>query len=150
MREEDLPDLLPLLRAYCGFYEVAPSDAELLAVCRALLADPAREGVQLLARRRAGGAAAGFATLYWTWDTLGAQRVGVMYDLFVDPGARGTGLADALILACRDRCREHGAGELVWQTALDNHRAQRVYDRLGARRSRWLDYSLPVDSGRER
>jgi GNAT superfamily N-acetyltransferase len=144
-REEDLADLLPLLRGYCDFYEVAPSDADLLALCRALLADPDREGVQLLARRDADGAAVGFTTLYWTWDTLGAGRIGVMHDLFVAPDARGTGLADALILACRDRCREHGARELVWQTALDNERAQKVYDRIGAQRSRWLDYSLPVD-----
>ena len=26
VREEDLDDLLPLMRAYCDFYEVAPSD----------------------------------------------------------------------------------------------------------------------------
>src|SRR4030095_7834040 len=45
-----LPDLLPLVRAYCDFYQVAPSDRELLELARALLADPRREGLQLLAR----------------------------------------------------------------------------------------------------
>ena len=48
--EEDLDDLLPLLRGYCDFYEVAPPDEQLLALCRALIADPEREGVQLIAR----------------------------------------------------------------------------------------------------
>ena len=48
--EDDLADLLPLLRGYCDFYEVAPSDEALLAMCRALIADPEREGVQLIAR----------------------------------------------------------------------------------------------------
>ena len=92
--EQDLDDLLPLLRGYCDFYEVAPPDAQLLALCRALLADPEREGVQLLARD-AGGRAVGFATIFWTWQTLDAGRIGVMNDLFVHPDARGTGLADS-------------------------------------------------------
>ena len=141
----DLPELLPLLRAYCDFYEVAPSDQALVELSRALLADPRHEGLQLLARDDA-GRAVGFATLYWTWQTLAATRVGLMNDLFVAPEARGGGVARALIGACLERCREHGATELIWQTARDNHRAQALYDRLGATRDdRWLDYSLPVD-----
>jgi GNAT superfamily N-acetyltransferase len=141
----DLPELLPLLRAYCDFYQVSPSDRALVELSRALLADPRREGLQLLARDEA-GRAVGFATLYWTWQTLSAGRVGVMNDLYVAAEARGTGVAGALIAACLERCREHGATELVWQTAGDNARAQAVYDRIGATRDdRWLDYSLPVE-----
>ena len=141
--EADLEDLLPLLRGYCDFYEVAPSDDALLAVSRALIADPEREGMQLIARQPHGNAV-GFATLYWTWQTLSAARLGVMNDLFVADEARGTGLADRLIAACRERAARHGARELAWQTAKDNHRAQTVYDRVGGRKSEWLDYSLPV------
>ena len=37
-----------------------------------------------------------------------------------------------------------GATELAWQTAKDNLRAQAVYERVGARRAEWLDYSLAV------
>jgi len=141
--EEDLEDLMPLLRGYCDFYEVDPSDDALLALCRALIADPEREGLQLIARDT-DGRAVGFATLFWTWQTLNAARLGVMNDLFVSEAARGTGLVDRLIAACRERCAEHGAGELAWQTAKDNHRAQAVYERVGGHRSEWLDYSLPV------
>jgi GNAT superfamily N-acetyltransferase len=141
----DLPELLPLLRAYCDFYQVSPSDRALVELSRALLADPRREGLQLLARDDA-GRGVGFATLYWTWQTLSAARVGVMNDLYVAAEARGTGVAGALITACLERCREHGAAELIWQTAKDNARAQALYDRIGATRDdRWLDYSLPVD-----
>jgi GNAT superfamily N-acetyltransferase len=140
----DLPELLPLVRAYCDFYQASPSDRALLELSRALLADPRREGLQLLARDPA-GRAVGFATLYWTWQTLAATRVGVMNDLFVDAEARGMGVAEGLIAACVERCREHGATRLVWQTASDNHRAQAVYARVGATRDdRWLDYDLPV------
>jgi GNAT superfamily N-acetyltransferase len=139
----DLPELLPLMRGYCDFYRVEPSDEDLLAMSRALLRDPELEGFQLLARDDA-GAAVGFATVFWTWSTLSASRIGVMNDLFVTPEARGTGAAEALILACRDRCRERGATTLAWQTAKDNARAQAVYERVGAVREEWVDYSLEV------
>jgi GNAT superfamily N-acetyltransferase len=139
----DLEDLLPLMRAYCDFYEVAPSDEDLLALSRALIADPEREGVQLIARDADdGGAAGGFATIFWTWSTTRGCRIGVMNDLFVTPEARGSGLADALIAACAARCRDRGARTLQWQTAPDNHRAQAVYDRVGGRRSEWVEYDL--------
>jgi ribosomal protein S18 acetylase RimI-like enzyme len=141
--EDDLPDLLALMRAYCDFYAVGPSDEDLLALSRALIADPDREGLQLVARD-AGGAALGFATVYWTWSTTRGARIGVMNDLFVTPQARGMALGEALIAACAERCRERGVASLGWQTALDNTRAQALYDRIGARRSQWLDYDLPV------
>jgi GNAT superfamily N-acetyltransferase len=133
-----------MVRGYCDFYEVAPADDALLAVSRALIADPDREGVQLIARSGE-GEAVGFATIYWSWDTLVAARVGVMHDLFVIPSARGTGAADLLILACLDECRRHGAAKLGWQTARENTRAQRVYERVGATRDEWIDYSLDVN-----
>lgn len=144
VREEDLADLLPLMRGYCDFYAVSPSDDELLALSRALIADPEHEGVQLIARRD--GGAIGFATVFWTWSTLSAARIGVMNDLFVTPDGRGSGVADELIRACAAECTRRGARTLSWQTATDNLRAQAVYERIGARRSQWLDYELPVDA----
>ncbi|MFL5823205.1 MAG: GNAT family N-acetyltransferase [Solirubrobacteraceae bacterium] len=137
----DLDDLLPLMRAYCDFYVVSPSDAGLLSVARVLIDDPQREGIQLLARLPT-GQAAGFATVYWTWSTTGACRIGVMNDLFVAEQARGQGLADQLIEACQAECARNGARRLTWQTAPENHRAQAVYDRVGGTREQWVDYWL--------
>ena len=131
------------MRGYCDFYEVSPSDEALLAMSRALIADPDCEGLQLIGRnddRRA----IGFATIFWTWTTLSASRIGVMNDLFVAGDARGTGLADALIRECVERCRARGATSLGWQTAKDNDRAQAVYERVGGKRSEWVDYSIEV------
>jgi len=140
--EADLEALLPLMRAYCDFYEVSPPDEALLAMSRALIADPEREGVQLLAR--VDGGAVGFATIFWSWATTSAERIGVMNDLYVAPEGRGTGLAEALIEACRAECAARGAGRLTWQTAPDNVRAMKVYDRVGAMREQWVDYWLPA------
>lgn len=139
----DLEALLPLMRGYCDFYETSPGDDELLDLSRSLIDDPEREGLQLLARdgsRRA----VGFATLYWSWSTTDACRIGVMNDLFVAEAARGQGLAERLIEACRQQCARRGARRLTWQTAPDNLRAQAVYDRVGATREQWVDYWLGV------
>lgn len=138
---EDLDDLLPLLRAYCDFYDASPGDEDLIRLSTALIDDPEREGLQLIARDPEGGAV-GFATVYWSWSTTDAARLGVMNDLFVAESARGQGLAERLIDACRAECAKRGARRLVWQTAPDNARAQAVYDRVGATRESWVDYWL--------
>jgi GNAT superfamily N-acetyltransferase len=142
--EADLRDLLPLMRGYCDFYGVDPSDDDLLDMSRELIRSPALDGIQLIARDD-GGRALGFATVFWTWSTLSASRIAVMNDLFVSGEARGGGIADSLIHACADRARERGATSLDWETAGDNERARAVYERVGARRDeRWVGYSIAV------
>jgi ribosomal protein S18 acetylase RimI-like enzyme len=141
--EADLADLLPMMRAYCDFYEVAPGDADLEALARALIADPQHEGMQLIARGE-DGEPLGFATVFWSWQTLSAARAGVMNDLYVVPEARGRGVGRALIEECRRCAADRGTAELVWETAPDNETAQRLYRSLDARESRWLSYSLDV------
>jgi GNAT superfamily N-acetyltransferase len=137
----DLDELLRLMRAYCDFYATAPSDDALLELSRALLEEPAREGVQLIARD-GDGRAVGFATIFWSWDTTEGCRIGIMGDLYVVPEARGHGLADRLIARCRDRCLQRGANRLEWLTAPENLRAQAVYGRVGGIREPWLVYTL--------
>ncbi len=137
--DSDLPELLPMLRAYCDFYRVDPPDDRLLALATTLIENP-DEGVQLIAR--GDGTPLGFATIYWTWQTLHAGRVGVLNDLYVQPVARGSGTGRALIERGLQLCRERGAEKLVWETALDNATAQRLYDGIGASKSTWLSYEL--------
>ncbi|TMB93145.1 MAG: GNAT family N-acetyltransferase [Chloroflexi bacterium] len=140
-RPADFENLLSLVRDYCDFYGATPSDSALLALFSALSDDPAREGVQLIARDD-DGTPLGFATVYWSWSTTRAARIGVMNDLFVVPAARGTGLAEQLIRACERQCGERDVTVLSWQTAPSNRRAQRVYERVGAIREEWIDYWL--------
>jgi len=135
----DLPELMPMLRAYCDFYEVDPSDDRLETLANALIDNP-DEGVQLIAR--GDGAPLGFATIFWTWQTLYGARVGVLNDLYVNAAARGTGTGRALIERGLQLCRERGAQKLVWETAPDNATSQRLYDGIGATKSTWLSYEL--------
>lgn len=137
----DLDDLLPLMQAYCRFNGVRRSDESLLAISRALIADPDREGVQVLARN-ASGEAIGFATLVWTWATWAGGRVGIMGDLFVAAPARRAGCGRALVEACRRDCRRVGAVGLTWTTAKENTAARSLYESLGASSREWIDYWL--------
>ncbi|MGI8726901.1 MAG: GNAT family N-acetyltransferase [Solirubrobacterales bacterium] len=132
-------ELLPLTRAYCDFYGVRPRDDQLVALSRALLDDPS-EGVQLLARSEA--VAVGFATIYWSWSTLDAGRVGLLHDLYVIPDLRARGVGRSLIEASREACRKRGVPKLTWDTAPDNLPAQRLYDSIGAERSSWINYEI--------
>ena len=140
--EDDLADLLPLMRGYCDFYGTEPSDEALLALSRALIADPEREGVQFIARDDIDGTALGFATVYWMWSSTRAVRIAIMNDLFTAEGARRRGVGEALIQACLDAARDHGAVILQWQTAPDNSTAQALYERVGGIREQWYDYYL--------
>jgi GNAT superfamily N-acetyltransferase len=140
-RTEEVEEMLPLIRAYCQFYETEPDDDGLRKMFETLISDPS-QGAVFLARD--GGTAVGFATLDWKWSSLKAARIGYLEDLFVDPEARGGGIADALIRACAERCRELDMPALQWLTAPDNRRAQRVYDRTGAQADTYMEYDLEL------
>jgi ribosomal protein S18 acetylase RimI-like enzyme len=141
--EDDLPALLPLVRAYADFYESTPTDEGLETMCRTLIAGPVDEGV-LLSGCDPSGAVVGFAAMGWKWSSLRGAKIGYLEDLFVAPEARGSGLADALIEACALRAREYGAPALDWLTAPDNKRAQAVYDRSGAVGELLIEYDLEL------
>lgn len=141
--EEDLPEVVALMQAYCAFYGSDPAAEELEALARALVQDPEHEGTQLVARDLR-GRAIGFATLYWTWETTRPGRMARMNDLFVSEHARGSGVADALIAAAATAARDRGCRSLTWVTAPDNLRAQAVYARTGAARSDWIEYGLTL------
>jgi GNAT superfamily N-acetyltransferase len=141
--EADLDALLPLMRGYCDFYGASPTDEGLTEMARALIASPDSEGMLLVARD-GDGPPIGFAAVGWKWSSLRGARVAIMEDLFVDPGARRSGAGQALIEAVAERARSHGAPALLWETALDNKRAQSVYERVGATGEAWLEYELEL------
>jgi GNAT superfamily N-acetyltransferase len=144
--EADLPQLLPLVRAYADFYESAPPDAGLERMCRALIDDPDAEGV-LLAGCDEEGRVVGFAAMSWKWSSLRGAKVGYLEDLFVDPAARGSGLADELIAACAEAARARGAPAILWLTKPENRRARAVYERVGARGDDFIEDELEIGLG---
>lgn len=138
----ELDVLLPLVADYQRFYGVAaPEDDCNRAFFGGLLTDTGRG--RLLGAWD-GGRAVGFATLQWSWDTISASDVAVLYDLFVAEAGRGQGTGRALLQAAAALARSRGYGTLQWSTALDNRRAQALYERTGAERSAWFEYALDL------
>jgi len=139
-KHEDRAQLIELMKGYFAFYRTPfPTDHKLGALLDALEQDPER-GVQLVAD--ADGRLQGFATLYACFDTLIADRILVMNDLFVDPSLRDRGVGASLFDACLACAAANGYARLDWVTAADNHDARRFYERHGGRSGPWVSYSL--------
>lgn len=74
---------------------------------------------------------------------LAAAKGGFLDDLFVDPAARGTGAARALIEAVADEGRKRGWTVIRWITADNNYRARTLYDKLAVK-TQWATYDIKL------
>lgn len=142
LSEADYEQVLPLIAGYQRFYRTEPDEDRNRAFFRRFLA-PSEDGLLLGAWKD--GQLVGFATLYWTFSSTHAAEAALMNDLFVAEGVRGEGIGLALIEASVAAARERGMRHLEWFTALDNDRAQRLYEQTGAERSGWFSYEIELD-----
>lgn len=142
---DDVDDVLPLFAGYQRFYAGQARDDDHNRAFLTRFVAPSDDGLLLLARAGDGDREPlGFANLYWTFSSVSAVEHAVMNDLFVSETARGTDVGHALIEASAEAARRRGASRLSWQTALDNRRAQRLYERFDAERSVWFEYEIAL------
>jgi ribosomal protein S18 acetylase RimI-like enzyme len=97
------------------------------------LAEP--ECVVLVAERAGrviGYAYAGLEPM--SWKDLRAA-CGYLHDVFVDPAERGAGTGARLVRAAIERLEAKGAPRVVLMSAARNEPAQRLFERLGFRRT---------------
>ncbi|WP_347812664.1 GNAT family N-acetyltransferase [Tumebacillus sp. BK434] len=128
-----------MLEYIVDFYQrEAPPAAKLDCLQAMLLSGDT--GLQFVAEQD--GAYQGFATLYFTYSTLRAERVVIMNDLYVREAYRGSGVAEKLFQACAAYTKENGFALMQWETAKDNSRAQRFYEKMGGEKGDWLNYSI--------
>jgi GNAT superfamily N-acetyltransferase len=139
-----LDAVLPLIADYQRFYGVAaPDEARNRAFWTRFVVPGGDRGVLLGAY--AGDEPVGFTTVYWTWESIAARDVAVLNDLFVADGHRGAGTGRALMEAAFAAARERGLTGISWMTALDNRRAQRLYETFDASRDVWFEYGVELD-----
>ena len=124
---QDIDAILPLFTAYRVFYGLEPRSADSWAYLAARLADGSST---ILLAEDEDGAGLGFVQLYPSFDSLALAPCWIVYDLFIEPEARGHGIAEALMRAAHETAAEHGAVSMVLETAHDNLAAQALYAKL--------------------
>jgi GNAT superfamily N-acetyltransferase len=126
---------------YAAFYKVEQT-AQMRARVWGWINDPAHEVKAVLALD-ASGAPIGLAHFRPFARPLSASTGGFLDDLFVDPAARGSGAAQALIEAIKEEGRKRGWSVIRWITAENNYRARGLYDRL-AEKTHWTTYDIKL------
>ena len=121
-----------LWAGYVDFYRGSVAE-EATALTWARILDPDSRIEALVAERD--GRVEGICNYLYHDSTWSTQPICYLQDLFVDPAARGGGLAKRLILACEEAAREKGAFRLYWQTQEYNAPARSLYDTIVSRSS---------------
>lgn len=129
-----------LYAGYADFYKVSQTEAMRDTVWSWLM-DAGHGTTGLVAVDEAG--LVGLAHFRAFARPLSASTGGFLDDLFVDPAARGSGAADALLAAVAAHGRGQGWSVIRWITAEDNYRARALYDRV-ANRTKWVTYDIPL------
>lgn len=139
---EHLETLVPLFDAYRVFYGY-PSDE---AAARSYLRERiARAQSVLFLALDADGSGLGFTQLYPTFSSTQLKNIWILNDLFVTPEARQGGVARALMEQARQLAIRTNAAELMLSTAVDNVKAQALYELLGyVRDTQFLTYTLTL------
>jgi GNAT superfamily N-acetyltransferase len=139
----DAPALVRLIAALAEFEQLNPPDS---AAQERLIQDgfgPRPRFEAWLAFVEDQPEPAGYAVFFEMYSTFLARPTLFLEDLFVLPAFRQRGIGTKLLQHCVQLAHERGCGRMEW-TCLDwNTKAQRTYQRLGARRlSEWWLYRL--------
>lgn len=138
--QSDRPAWEVLYAGYAAFYAVAQTQ-EMRATVWGWIHDSAHSTNCLVAEHD--GTLVGLAHYRPFARPLSASTGGFLDDLFVDPAARGSGTALALIDALKRHAQDKGWTVLRWITAKDNTRARGLYDKL-ADQTKWLTYDIKL------
>lgn len=130
-----------LFDAYRQFYK-QKSD---LAGAQAFLSERLKRDESVIFLALAGDKAVGFVQLYPCFSSTAMKRMWILNDLFVTPETRRGGAAKALMARARQWALETKADGLWLETAVDNHPAQRLYERMGWKRDNdYFRYLMPL------
>ena len=93
------------------------------------------------------GRIVGIAVWFLNFSTWKGRHGIYLEDLFVDPGARGDGVARALLLALAAEAEARGCARMEWSVLDWNELAKGFYRRIGARANDgWEPWRLDGDA----
>ncbi len=144
VKREDFAQWLPLWQGYNAFYgrsgaTALPADISAATWKRFLTAtEPVHACVA-----EADGRLIGLVHYLFHRSTIHLEPICYLQDLFTAPGARGRGIATALIRAVGAAARAAGVQRVYWHTHESNTTARALYDKL-AERSGFIVYRMQV------
>lgn len=125
---DDLPTLLPLLRAYWEYDGIVYRDAEVRRGLDALVQNRALGDAYLVVL---GDAVVGYFILTWGFDLEFGGRHAWITDLYVVPAQRGQGLGRQVFAFVDEILRKEGAVCVELVVERDNAEALAFYRKLG-------------------
>jgi GNAT superfamily N-acetyltransferase len=140
-RPGDEADILRLIRALAD-YEREPDAVE--ATAEGLAAHLFADGPRVFAHvAEQEGRVVGMALWFLTFSTWTGRHGIYLEDLFVDPAARGGGIARRLVEALAAEAAAWGCARIEWAVLDWNEQAKAFYRRLGARHNEaWEPWRL--------
>lgn len=124
----DINKIAPLFDAYRQFYEQEPNLEFAKAFIGARLNN--NESIIFIAEDDA-QTALGFCQIYPSFCSVIGAPIYVLYDLFVSPSARQSGLGKMLLEQARQHAHENNIPRMDLTTAKTNLNAQSLYESLG-------------------
>ena len=121
---DDIFAVAPLFDAYRVFYQAASDPAG----ARKYLYDRWRLRESVLFIAYDAGEPQGFVQLFPIFSSVEMRRLWLLNDLFVGAATRRSGIGRALMRRAEQHARETGSAGLTLSTALDNERAQALYE----------------------
>jgi aminoglycoside 6'-N-acetyltransferase len=128
VREHDVAFLLSRIAVMCRHEGIEWDASRGEAPLRRLLADPRLGRVHVL---RDGGERVGYAIVTYGYDLEFGGRDAFLTELWVDPAARGKGIARRALEEIFEALRRDGAGALHLQVRPENEDARRLYAAAG-------------------
>ncbi|WP_374328632.1 N-acetyltransferase family protein [Azonexus sp.] len=127
-RNTDIPAIAELFDLYRQFYKQRPN----LSLAQRFITDRLSNGESvILVADSASSGLVGFCQLYPTFCSVEAQPIYALYDLFVLPSARRSGVGRMLLLAAEAKAAKEGKTRMDLTTARTNNTAQSLYEALG-------------------
>ena len=124
-----LDEVARLFDLYRQFYECEPD----LTLARSFIGARMENNESTIFVALEGDRGVGFVQLYDSFCSVEAIRICILYDLFVDQGARKGGVGEALMERAKQYALDIGAGRIDLLTAHTNLAGQRLYEKLGYR-----------------
>ena len=127
LQDSDKSAWQELYFAYLEFYETSPSDVNsVLLWARLTNPDPQIQGLVA----ESNGVVIGIAHFHYQLSTWSDTSHCYLEDLYVAEGARGKGVAKALIQQVQELAIKQECSELFWITKESNSIARKLYDQV--------------------